>query len=71
MKYNLKNRPKWENIAVEVFADECEAWFVGFERKHRKMDFSEWIQEHQEEVPLGYSKAQLLGLYVKREVLGE
>lgn len=30
------------------------------------LDFHEWIQENQEDLPLGYSKADLLKLFVKK-----
>lgn len=71
---NLKNRPilryfrgtPYGRLTKKQFAD----WFEGFEKKLRNMNFYEWIQENQEELPLGYSKAQILELFVKKEILG-
>ena len=70
MKYNLKNRPKLSKESFIIYGL-VEEWFEGFEKRQRNMNFEEWIQENQEDLPLGYSKAELLQLYVKKEILGE
>lgn len=74
-KFTLKDRPKPPSEFAIVTGKSCydyaEEWFKGLEAKMRNMDFSEWIQEYQEELPLGYSKDQLIDLFVKKEILGE
>ena len=71
MKYNLRNFDRFKFPLSEeeqaILLKELDM----MEAELRQLNFFEWIQEHQEEIPLGYSKAQLLELFVKKEILGE